>query len=153
MDIKILKIKPWMIKFKVDDQIYFIKDTDEIYESSKQLFRYIPFDNKGHYKTELLYTSSGSLNIYDFVTRKHGQTYKDIDLNKFCAALAWYNFGEFVGMNKEDITKHKTEHRIIICREKIDKLEKELASQRLILFILEHPEEYKENTDDSRTIL
>ena len=85
----------------------------------------------------------------------HGSNvdFKDIDLNKFCAALAWYNFGEFVGMNKEDITKHKTEHRIIICREKIGKLEKELASQRLILFILEHPEEYKENTDDSRTIL
>ena len=143
MNIEVLKIKPWMIKFKVDNQIYFIKQTDEAYEHSKQLFKYIPLDDKGHYKTELLYTSFGDLNVGDFVTRKLGQTYSDIDQNKFLAALAWYNFGEFVGMSKEDILEYKRERQKIMCKEKIAQLEKELSKERLWLFILEHPEEYQ----------
>ena len=143
MILKILKIKPWMIKFKVNNQIYFIKQTDEAYECSKQLFKYIPIDDKGHYKTELLYTSYGDLNVGDFVTRKIGQTYRDIDRRKFLAALAWYNFGEFVGMSKEDISEYKRERQKIMCEEKIAQLEKELSKERLWLFILEHPEEYQ----------
>lgn len=54
MILKILKIKPWMIKFKIDNHIYFIKSVDDLFESGKQLFEYIPVDDKGHYKTECL---------------------------------------------------------------------------------------------------
>lgn len=145
MTLKILKIKPWMIKFKIDDQIYFIKDGDNVYEYAKQLYRYIPTDDKGHYKTECLKGTFGSLNVSDFVTRKNGQTYRDIDTHKFLAALAWYNFGEAVGMSEEDIKAFKTERQKIMWKEKIEKLEKELSIARLELFILEHPEEYMED--------
>lgn len=143
MILRILKIKPWMIKFKIDDQIYFIKDCDETYEHFKTLYKYIPTDNKGHYKTEVLKHSAGNLNTNDFVTYKRGRTYKDADLRKFWSALAWYNFGEIVGMSAENISAFKRERQKIMCEEKIEKLEKELASERLRLFILEHPEDYK----------
>lgn len=132
-----------MIKFKIDNQIYFIKDGDDVYENAKQLYKYIPTDDKGHYKTECLKGTFGSLNISDFVTRKNGQTYRDIDTRKFLAALAWYNFGEAVGMSKEDIVAFKRERQKIMCEEKIKALEDELASERLKLFILEHWEEYE----------
>ena len=143
MILKILKIKPWMIKFRIDDQIYFIKQIDEIYEHGKMLWKYIPLDNKGHYKTECLKHSCGDLNISDFVTKKYGQTYRDINLRKFWAALAWDNFGEAVGMSTENINAFKRERQKIMCEEKIAELEKELASEKLRLYILEHPEEYE----------
>ena len=143
MILKVIKIKPWMIKFKIDDVIYFIKDGDETFEHYKTLYKYIPTDDKGHYKTEALKSSYGDLNISDFVSLKPGQTYRDIDGRKFCAALAWYNFGEAVGMSDDNIKAFKCERQKIMCEEKIEKLEKELASQKLRLFILEHPEEYE----------
>lgn len=145
MDLKMIKIKPWMIKFKIDDVIYFIKDGDETFEHYKTLYRYIPTDDKGHYKTEALKGSYGDLNISDFVSLKPGLTYRDIDGRKFWAALAWYNFGEAVGMSEENVIAFKRERQKIMCEEKIERLESELATQKLMLFILEHPEEYERN--------
>lgn len=144
MNLKMIKIKPWMIKFKIDDKIYFIKDGDDAYEHYKTLYRYIPTDDKGHYKTEALKGSIGSLNVGDFVSRKPGQTYRDIDGRKFWAALAWYDFGEAVGMSEENVIAFKRERQKIMCEKKIERLESELATQRLMLFALEHPEEYGE---------
>ena len=144
MNLKILKIKPWMIKFQIDNQIYFIKSVDDAYEHCKQLYKYVPLDNKGHYKTECLKGSFGDLNISDFVTRKYGQTYRDLDLRKFWAALAWYDFGEAVGMSKENVAAFKREHQKIVCEEKIKVLEDELTIEKLKLFILEHWEECME---------
>lgn len=145
MNLKIIKIKPWMIKFKIDDKIYFIKDGDDAYEHYKTLYRYIPTDDKGHYKTEALKGSFGDLNISDFVVRKPGQTYSQIDPERFFAALSWYLFGEAVGMSKDDVERYNLEHRKNILKDKIKRLERELSSSRLDLFILEHPEEYERN--------
>lgn len=143
MDIQILKIKPWMIKFRANNQIYFIKQIDESCSNGKQLWKYIPLDNNGHYKTEYLEGSYGDLNVRDFVPDRHpGQTYSQIDTEKFCAALAWYNFGEILGMSENEIKEYKTKRQIIMCEEKIKDLEQKLGSERLRLFILTHPEEY-----------
>ena len=131
-----------MIKFKIDDKIYFLKEVDEPYDNYTKLYQYIPTDNKGHYKTECLAYYFGSLNVSDYITRKNGQTYRDIDKTKFCAALAWHNFGEALGMNIDDIKTFKREHQIIKCKQKISDLEKALAKERLCLFILENPELY-----------
>lgn len=143
MNLKMIKIKPWMIKFKIDDKIYFIKDGDDAYEYYKTLYRYIPTDDKGHYRTEALKGSIGSLNVGDFVSRKPGQTYRDVDSRKFWAALAWYDFGEAIGMSDENVIAFKRERQKIMCEEKIKRLESELATQKLMLFALEHPEEYE----------
>lgn len=136
MILKILKIKPWMIKFKIDDHIYFIKSVDDLFESGKQLFEYIPVGNKGHYKTECLAGSYGDLNVSDFVIMKRGQTYKQIDLCKFWAALAWFGFGEVVGMSSDNIEWFKRQHRIIVQEEKVKKAEDQLALERLKLSVL-----------------
>lgn len=136
MILEILKIKSWMIKFKIDDHIYFIKSVDDLFESGKQLFEYIPVDNKGHYKTECLAGSYGDLNVSDFVTMKRGQTYKQIDLCKFWAALAWFGFGEAVGMSKDNIEWFKRQHRIIVQEEKVKKAEEQLETERLKLSVL-----------------
>lgn len=125
-----------MIKFKIDDHIYFIKSVDDLFESGKHLFEYIPVDNKGHYKTEWLARSYGDLNVSDFVTMKRGQTYKQMDLCKFWAALAWFGFGEAVGMSKDNIEWFKRQHRIIVQEEKVKKAEEQLAFERLKLSVL-----------------
>lgn len=144
MNLKVIKIKPWMIKFKIDDKIYFIKNNDEYGEYSKTLYRFIPTDNKGHYKTEAIKGSIGELNISDFVIRKPGQTYSQIDPERFLAALSWNLFGEAVGMDEKDVEKYILEHRKNKIKDKIKRLTHELASARLELFTLDHPEKYKE---------
>ena len=144
MNLKVIKIKPWMIKFKIDDKIYFIKNNDEYGEYSKTLYRFIPTDNKGHYKTEAIKGSIGKLNISDFVIRKPGQTYSQIDPERFLAALSWNLFGEAVGMDEKDVEKYILEHRKNILKDKIKKLTHELSCVKLDLFKLEYPEKYKE---------
>ena len=135
-----------MIKFKIDDKIYFLKEVDEPYDNYTKLYQYIPIDDKGHYKTECLAHYYGGLNVSDYITRKNGQTYRDIDKTKFWAALAWHNFGEAVGMNAEDIKIFKREKQKIECKNRIAALEQSLTKERLHLFILENPESYNEPT-------
>ena len=143
-DITILKVKPWQIKFKVDDKIYFIKQIDESCSNGKQLWRYIPIDNNGRYKAEFIKGSYGDLRISDFITQHPGQTYQQIDRRKFLAAIAWYNFGECIGMNQAEIKHYKNEWQIIKCEEEISDLKRKLVSAQLRLFILTHPGEYEQ---------
>lgn len=143
MRLVILKKKPWMVKFKVNDTIYFIKQVDGKY--AQTLYMYIPTDDNGHYETKPLKTDYSDFNLSDYITPKKGCSFKEINLNnrKFVSQLAWLNFGECVGMNPIEIKAYKTERQKIQCEEKIAALEKELAKWRLQLFILEHPEEYE----------
>ena len=46
-------------------------------------------------------------------------------------------------MSDENVIAFKRERQKIMCEEKIKRLESELATQKLMLFALEHPEEYK----------
>lgn len=137
MELVILKIKPWMIKFKIDDKIYFVKAIDDAYEDGTELYQYIPTDHKGHYITKKLKASWTSFNLNDYITLKRGQTYRDIDKVKFWSQLAWVDFGETVGMGKDAIKYFKVERQKIKCKEKIDRLEKELSSEKTALIYLE----------------
>lgn len=107
------------------------------YEYYKALFQYIPTDNKGHYRTVHLKDSFGDLDVSDFVRQKWGQTYRDIDPVRFWGALAWYGFGEAVGMSSNDVNKHVLENMKIQCKDRIAKLEEELKAKRRELAQLE----------------
>ena len=141
--IKILKIKPWMIKFKVTtisdytrnpiEKIYFIKDGDEWGESTFSLYEYSKLDDKGHYTTKPLAGRYGFFNVDDFVIWKNGMTYKKIDTTNFLAALAECGFGEYVGMDEDLITRYKVlnkQNRLKArwnrLKDEMDKVEAEL---------------------------
>lgn len=133
MILTVLKINNWSIKFKVDNKIYFIKDVDDCQEYAKTIWQYIPTDKKGHYKTKSLKTTSGSLNIYNYVGSRHGLTYTHINKPKFFAQLVKDGFGDIIGMDQETIWFFEKERKIIACKEKIQKLEKELEKEQYLL--------------------
>ena len=127
MKLTILKVKPWMIKFAIDDQIFFIKEVDDAYESVKQLYRFIPIGEHGHYETECLVGKLGHLDLTDYIGKHvHGQTYDQFDKARFWSQLAKDGFGEFVGMPSETVAFYKKHHDEIECYDKIQKLELEL---------------------------
>ena len=147
MILKVIKIKPWMIKFKINDQIYFIRESAES-SHSYALWKYDPTDNKGHYKVECLESAYGNLRISDFVPIKRGQTYRGIDSYKFLMALAYKGFGKAVGMCEEDIDKLKYEARIIWLENKIVELYENIArleeERAKTISVLKHQLEFYE---------
>ena len=48
-------------------------------------------------------------------------------------------------MSEKNVIAFKRERQKIMCEEKIERLKSELATQKLMLFALEHPEEYERN--------
>lgn len=99
MKIKIIKIKPWMIKFSVDDNKYMIHENDDFYEPSYSLYKF-ESDKNGRYKLTYLAGQSGHIHGYDSRT-KHGEPYKNIDIIQFIAQLCYDGFAQYVGVDKE----------------------------------------------------
>lgn len=121
---KILKVKPWMIKFENDGKIFFLKEMDETYEHFHSLYRYIPTDDKGHYKTEFLASINKPLKHIDYFGEyiPKSRAYKDYPYNIFWMELALNGFAEYVGKYPVDeISKEQ-----LILKNELKKAQKDL---------------------------
>lgn len=134
--IKILKTKPWMIKFAVwsaknlldfpELHYYFIKEDDSDYTYS--LFEYYKEDNYGHYKTKRLATKVGDFDLSKYMMQKPGRTYKEAseyDKEKILSELANDGFGIYIKMETEQIDYYKYEYKKMMCMERLKKLREE----------------------------
>jgi len=122
-DIKILKIKPWMIKFSVNGQKYFIKDTGETFEPVTSLFKF-DCDETGHYKTEHVKSIYGSFDPFYLTRCGHGCSYKHIDTTAFIGKLLSYGLNP--GIDQDIADRCKKEAEIERIQWKIDRANDEL---------------------------
>lgn len=86
-DIRIHKVKSWMIKFSIDGQKYFIKQNDDD-EPTIMLYRFDHNENGG-YKTELLASVYGHLYINNYLGFHKGMAYRDVDCESFIDKLCF----------------------------------------------------------------
>lgn len=136
MEVKFLKIKPWMIKFKINDDIFFIKFVDEIDENKTALYKYIPTDDKGHYRPKWLKSCYGISSLSDYFSEpfscNKGGIYRDIKDHSetFLSRMAINGFGEYIGLNEFECKKYILKNKIQKIEYRIAKLEKETDSIR-----------------------
>lgn len=125
-EFKILKIKPWMIKFSFDGQRYFIKEED--CEEPIIVFYKFDCDNTGKYQTTYMDSHYGSLTWLNHI---RGLTYRDYDKEYIINKLVEYgfNFGlsedEFDYLSlwcQVDKIKRQIEHYQYEIRERCNKI-------------------------------
>ena len=88
-DVRILKIKPWQIKFRIEDRIYILHEQGDTYEPSTVLYR-VHTDENGRYELEHLGGILGSFHFSKIYPEflQHGQTYSYLDGEKILGWLA-----------------------------------------------------------------
>lgn len=117
MIFKIKKIKPWSIKFYVDEKLYLIHECSDTYEPKVDFYQFIPGTN-GSYELVYLAHRLGELRGYDSRTHQ-GETYRDIDMVQFINQLCYDGFGKYVGLSDEYIYD-------AIIRYKLDGIDQEI---------------------------
>ena len=116
--IKIIKVKPWMIKFKIDDKVYFIKDTSDDGESIVGCFEFILTDKYGHYTVRHISSKFGLWSVTHYLGKFN--TYSQIDLTRFITKLVTEGL-----MSLDDVDKSYYDPDSLI-KEKIAKLEEKI---------------------------
>ena len=127
--LKILRVKPWSIKFSLDGRKYIIKDTGDGCDSITTLFSF-ESDEKGKYTVTPLKSCYGSFYAHRWVDMT--KTYAQMDKTAFLQKLCVKGFGEAIsvsgdGFIKADKMKRISQRLEEMCDE-LDAIMKELEA-------------------------
>lgn len=120
--IKIIKVKPWMIKFKIDNKVYFIKDASEDGEELVSCYEFIQTDIYGHYVTKHISSKFGLWSVYYFLGTF--KTYSQINVERFITKLIERGL---ISLDLIDKTYYRPNSLI---EEEIEKLEREISMRQ-----------------------
>ena len=127
----ILKVKPFVVKFRVGLSQYVIGSSQDENDITI-LYKRIPKGEHGHYIMEVIGKSWLPMNLDKFGLGKKGLTYRDSVTPKFFEGLAYYGFLKFWYDDEVETYINQTVHlRKLQCQ--IDEIYREILFVRELM--------------------